>query len=53
MARRRAAYSLNLIGDDVTFNDIPSLDTYRGPELVHGESIRGESFPLLRETVAV
>lgn len=41
--RRRAAYSLNWAGDDVTFNDIPSIETYRAPGQVHGQ-------PLPRET---
>lgn len=47
--RRRAAYSLNWAGDDVTFNDIPSLETYRSPGQVHGQSLPAETFPVLRE----
>ena len=46
--RRRAAFSVNLVGDDVVYNAKPSLETYRDPGLIVGESIICEKFPLLR-----
>jgi len=46
--RRRAAFSVNWIGDDVTFNDKPSLDTYRDPSQVVGEPIVCDKFPVVR-----
>ena len=49
LEHRRAAYSINLVGDDVTFNDIPSLKTYRGAGQMHGRPLTGAAYPLLRE----
>lgn len=48
--RRRAAFSTNWAGDDVTYNDMPesSDPPYRGENLVHGGPITCETFPLVR-----
>ncbi len=45
--RRRAAFSINWTGDDVTYNDIPQLtDPYhRGESLVSGGPLECETFP--------
>ena len=47
--RRRAAFSLNWVGDGVTFCDIPSLQSYRTTGLVEGMPIAGNKFPVLRQ----
>lgn len=46
--RRRAAFSLNWVGDGVTFHDVPSLKTYRSPEISEGMPISCEKFPIVR-----
>ncbi|MDH3467992.1 MAG: phytanoyl-CoA dioxygenase family protein [Gammaproteobacteria bacterium] len=46
--RRRAAFSVNWVGDDVTYDDVPALDTYRHPELKTGDRITCDKFPLVR-----
>lgn len=46
--RRRAAFSLNWVGDDVTFHDIPSLQTYRADGLCEGMPIACDKFPVVR-----
>ncbi len=46
--QRRAAFSVNWTGDDVTYDDVPSLDSYRDPNLKTGKRIEGERFPLVR-----
>ena len=48
--RRRAAFSTNWTGDDVTYNDMPQTSdpSQRGENLVHGGPITCESFPLVR-----
>lgn len=46
--RRRAAFSLNWVGDDVTFHDIPSLQTYRADGLREGQPIACDKFPIVR-----
>jgi len=46
--RRRAAFSVNWVGDDVTFNGKPSLDTYRDSTQQVGAPIVCEKFPIVR-----
>jgi len=45
---RRAAFSVNWVGDDVTYTDAPALETYRDPSLVAGLPIVCAKFPCLR-----
>jgi len=45
---RRAAFSVNWLGDDIVFNAKPSLDTYRDPSQVLGKPIVCDKFPLVR-----
>lgn len=47
--RRRAAFSLNWVGDGVTYTAAPSLETYRDPSLSPGQPIAGEKFPVVRQ----
>ena len=47
--KRRAAFSVNWLGDDITYNAAPSLETYRDASLAAGDPIICEKFPLLRE----
>ncbi|MGB1254449.1 MAG: phytanoyl-CoA dioxygenase family protein [Thiolinea sp.] len=47
--RRRAAFSVNWLGDDVVFNGKPSLESYRDPGQIVGQAIICEKFPLVRE----
>lgn len=49
--RRRAAFSINWAGDDVTYEDVPALETYRDPALKTGDPITCEKFPLVRPVV--
>ena len=46
--RRRAAFSVNWLGDDVVFNGKPSLETYRDPSQVLGKPIACDKFPIIR-----
>jgi len=46
--RRRAAFSVNWLGDDILYNDKPSLETYRDPSQVIGKPIICDKFPLVR-----
>ncbi len=46
--RRRAAFSVNWLGDDIVYNAKPSLETYRDPGLVAGRPIICDKFPLVR-----
>jgi ectoine hydroxylase-related dioxygenase (phytanoyl-CoA dioxygenase family) len=46
--RRRAAFSVNWLGDDIVFNGRPSLETYRDPSQKPGQPIHCEKFPLVR-----
>lgn len=46
--QRRAAFSVNWLGDDVVFNGKPSLESYRDSSQVVGEPIICEKFPLVR-----
>ena len=48
--RRRAAFSVNWLGDDVVFNGQDSLETYRDPSQVIGEPIHCEKFPIIRSS---
>ena len=50
--RRRAAFSVNWVGDDVVFNGAAALDTYLDPALEVGEPIDGDAFPLVRPAPA-
>lgn len=45
---RRAAFSVNWAGDDVTYNAKPALDTYLEPSLTVGAPIACEKFPRVR-----
>ena len=46
--RRRAAFSVNWVGDDVTYEEVPALETYLNPELKTGDRITSRKFPLVR-----
>lgn len=46
--KRRAAFSVNWLGDDIAYNARPSLDTYRDSSQVVGSHIVCEKFPLVR-----
>jgi len=50
--RRRAAFSVNWLGDDVTYNGQPALDTYIDPLLSSGDHVVGDKFPLVRQSAA-
>ena len=45
---RRAAFSVNWLGDDIVFNGKPSLATYSDPSQVVGKSIACSKFPKIR-----
>lgn len=47
--QRRAAFSINWTGDDVTYEDVPALETYRDSHLKNGDRIEGKKFPLVRQ----
>ncbi len=46
--QRRAAFSVNWTGDDVTYNDRSALDTYMESSLTAGECIVCDKFPRVR-----
>ena len=46
--RRRAAFSVNWVGDDVTYEEVPALDTYLNSALKTGDCITSDKFPLVR-----
>ena len=46
--RRRAAFSVNWAGDDVRYEDVPALETYRAAHLKTGDRIECDKFPLVR-----
>ena len=46
--RRRAAFSVNWLGDDIVYNNKPSLETYRDPGLKIGQPMNCDKFPLVR-----
>lgn len=48
LASRRAAFSVNWVGDDVVYNGKPALDTYCESSLQIGEPIICDKFPLVR-----
>jgi ectoine hydroxylase-related dioxygenase (phytanoyl-CoA dioxygenase family) len=48
--RRRAAISLNWVGDDVVYNAQPSVASYRHESLRVGQSIACEKFPIVRNS---
>ena len=48
LPHRRAAFSVNWVGDDVTYHDVAALETYQHPDLSTGDSITGDKFPLVR-----
>jgi ectoine hydroxylase-related dioxygenase (phytanoyl-CoA dioxygenase family) len=47
--QRRAAFSINWTGDDVTYEEVPALETYLDPSLKTGGRIEGAKFPLVRQ----
>ncbi|MDH3635918.1 MAG: phytanoyl-CoA dioxygenase family protein [Gammaproteobacteria bacterium] len=49
--RRRAAFSVNWLGDDVTYDEMPALETYLDAELVSGDRLISRKFPLVRGSV--
>ncbi len=53
LTQRRAAFSVNWVGDDVTYEDVPALDTYLHPDLKTGDSIISDKFPLVRSQEAI
>lgn len=48
LTQRRAAFSVNWVGDDITYEDVPALETYRHPSLKTGDPITCDKFPLMR-----
>ena len=49
--RRRAAFSVNWLGDDVTYDEMPALETYLDSELATGDRLISHKFPLVRGSV--
>ena len=49
--RRRAAFSVNWLGDDVTYDEMPALETYLDSGLATGERLISQKFPLVRGSV--
>jgi len=49
--KRRAAFSVNWIGDDITYDEIPALDSYLDPSLKTGDRVISDKFPLVRGTI--
>ncbi|MFT7674440.1 MAG: ectoine hydroxylase-related dioxygenase (phytanoyl-CoA dioxygenase family) [Gammaproteobacteria bacterium] len=47
--QRRAAFSVNWLGDDVVYNREASLETYSDPGQVVGQPITCSNFPLVRK----
>ncbi len=46
--RRRAAFSVNWLGDDITYDEAPALATYLDPTLQTGDRVISDKFPLVR-----
>lgn len=46
--RRRAAFSVNWLGDDITYDEAPALATYLDPGLKTGDRVISEKFPRVR-----
>ena len=49
LPRRRAAFSVNWLGDDITYNGQPALDTYIDPSLSPGDTVVSQKFPVVRQ----
>ena len=49
--RRRAAFSVNWLGDDVTYDEMPALETYLDSRLATGDRLISQKFPLVRGSV--
>ena len=49
LSRRRAGFSINWVGDDTRYDDVPALETYRDPGLKTGDPIsKVAKFPQVR-----
>ena len=48
LGQRRAGFSVNWVGDDVTYEDVPALETYRDAGLKTGDRINCGKFPMVR-----
>lgn len=46
--RRRAAFSVNWLGDDIIYDEAPALATYLDPDLQTGDRVISDKFPLVR-----
>jgi len=46
--RRRAAFSVNWLGDDIIYDEAPALATYLDPDLKTGDRVISDKFPLVR-----
>lgn len=49
--RRRAAFSVNWLGDDIRYDEAPALATYLDPNLETGDRVISDKFPLVRGSV--
>jgi ectoine hydroxylase-related dioxygenase (phytanoyl-CoA dioxygenase family) len=49
--KRRAAFSVNWLGDDITYDEKPALATYLDPGLKTGDPVISDKFPLVRGSV--
>jgi len=49
LPRRRAAFSVNWLGDDITYNGQPALDTYIDSSLSRGDAVVSQKFPVVRK----
>lgn len=48
LERRRAAFSVNWLGDDIVYDEAPALATYLDPDLKTGDRVISDKFPLVR-----
>ncbi len=46
--QRRAAFSVNLVGDNVTYEDVPALETYKDPSFRSGDKLASDKFQVIR-----
>lgn len=46
--RRRAAFSVNWVGDDITYEETPAIETYLDSDLKTGDRMISKKFPLIR-----
>ena len=46
--RRRAAFSVNWAGDDITYENKPAIETYLDPDLKTGDRLISKKFSLIR-----